>query len=130
MVNFFKQIVVDGYLFYSIEGKYPYATALDLVRLKKNCIIGWCNASVNDNEMTITWFETNKIYRKKGLGDKLLKHVIEYARNNGISRILLDDMSDKAFKRNNIYLKNGFVYLEDGHPEMVLELFLEKRVQK
>ena len=124
MVNFFKHIVVDGYyLFYSTESKYPYATAVDLIRFKKNCIVGWCDVIVDDdNEMTIIWFETNKIYRKKGLGDKLLKHIVEYAKKNDIKKIELDDMSDKAFKKHNIYLKNGFVYLKDGEPEMILKL--------
>ena len=123
MVNIFEHEVDDTtLLFYSTDSCFRYATVVDLIRLKKPCIISWIECVVLDGVMTIKWFTTHQKYRRKGMGDYLLKRVIRYAKENNIKKIELDDMTDRMFKKDNIYLKNGFVYLADGEPEMVLKL--------
>ena len=123
MVKTFTHQVDDTtLLFYSTDSCFRYATVLDLIRLKKPCIIGWTETVIIDGVMTIKWFTTHSDYRQKGMGDYLLKNVIRYAKENNIKEIELDDMTDRFSQKDNIYLKNGFVYLSKGSPEMTLKL--------
>lgn len=76
-----------------------------------------------DASVFIKGLHVHPQYRNQGYGSKLLKKVIEDARQNNIFLIELDDMSDHFAKSNNIYLKNGFRYenVNDG-PEMYLNI--------
>lgn len=56
--------------------------------------------------------------RNKGIGSILLNQLIQYAKNNRINKIVLDDMSDNYKLPNNIYLKHGFHYVNENGPEM------------
>jgi len=58
----------------------------------------------------------------KGYGSELLERIIEYMREQGYSSIHLDDMSDRARKPHNIYVKFGFRYVHEYGPEMILLL--------
>jgi len=56
--------------------------------------------------------------RNKGIGSILLDKIIQYAKNNRVKKIVLDDMTDNYRQSNNIYLKHGFTYLNEDGPEM------------
>jgi ribosomal protein S18 acetylase RimI-like enzyme len=90
--------------------------------LNKSSVIGVLYAIVNDNSCHINSFSINDKYQNQGYGSILLYNLIEYCKNNEIKNILLDDMSDRFNQQNNIYIKFGFRYIEDGFPEM--ELFI------
>ena len=47
---------------------------------------------------------------------------MQFANNNNIKQIKVDDMSDNFMKPNNIYLKNGFTYISKYELEMLLNL--------
>lgn len=83
-------------------------------------IIGYINTIIKNNICTITSFIIKEEYRNNGYGTFLLKKIIRYCLKNNIKKIELDDMSDNFNKENNIYIKNGFRYIENGFPEMIL----------
>ena len=62
---------------------------------------------------------TEDEYRNMGYGSILLKKIIKYCIENEIREILLDDCTDNFNKPNNIYLKSGFKYINEGEPEMI-----------
>jgi GNAT superfamily N-acetyltransferase len=70
-------------------------------------------------ECTIVSLFIEKEYRNKGYGTQLLNYVKQYCINKGLKRIKLDDMTDNFNMKNNIYLKFGFKYIDDGQPEMI-----------
>lgn len=67
-----------------------------------------------ENETAILSIVTNVKYRGFGLASFLLLLVAEHSNNI----MTLDDASDKCFCLNNLYLNNGFKYLNNGEPEM------------
>ena len=53
----------------------------------------------------------------------LLRHAIKDARNNGVHKVEVDDMSDRYGKDHNIYVNCGFQYVElEAGPEMIMIL--------
>jgi len=72
--------------------------------------------------LRINSFSVNEIFRGQGLGTKILKYAINDARQYQAKNITLDDMSDNHRQKRNIYVNNGFYYLEDWGPEMQLDL--------
>lgn len=58
--------------------------------------------------------------RNKGIGSILLDQLVQYAKNNHVNKIVLDDMTDNYRQPNNIYLKHGFQYVNKDGPEMEL----------
>ena len=63
--------------------------------------------------------ETREEYRGNGFASLLLKKMIKEAYKLRFRCITLDDASDLFGKENNIYLKHGFVYINEGQPEMI-----------
>ena len=66
------------------------------------------------NETAILSIVTNIKCRGSGLASFLLMVVAEYSDNI----VVLDDASDNCFCSNNVYLNNGFHYINEGEPEM------------
>jgi GNAT superfamily N-acetyltransferase len=56
--------------------------------------------------------------RLQGIGGNLIIEIAKECDLVGCRRIDVDDMSDRSFKPNNIYVKYGFRYLNVGYPEM------------
>ena len=83
-------------------------------------IIGLLHAIIQNNNCNINSLNINFNYQNKGYGSIILSNLIDYCINNQINNITLDDMSDRFNQKNNIYLKFGFRYIENGFPEMVL----------
>ena len=78
------------------------------------------NSYEGDNSATIIFLKTNRRYRNKGLATKLLKESIKILKELKIKKIELDDMSDNARTKNNIYKKFGFKYINPyPEPEMI-----------
>ena len=72
---------------------------------------------------TITNLYVNILFRNRGIGTKLLKKCFEIS-DEIVEFYELDDMTDRYNKKNNIYIKNGFYYVnvENGYavgPEMI-----------
>ena len=74
------------------------------------------NSYDGDDSATIIFLKTNRRYRNKGLATNLLKESIKIIKKLKIKKIELDDMSRNARTKNNIYIKNGFKYI-NPHPE-------------
>ena len=96
-INFVKKI---------IEKKYSQFYAID-----KNTVIGWCDIIPKPQEfhshVGILGTGLIKNYRNQGIGTKLIKKTIEYAKKNGIEKIELE-----VFESNTVaqkaYQKIGF----------------------
>lgn len=65
---------------------------------------------------------TYETYRNKGYGSVLLNEIKKYCRTKQIKEIHLDDCSNNFNKKNNIYIKNGFIYETPKQPEMIFYL--------
>ena len=58
----------------------------------------------------------------RGIGSRLLGEACVRATHMGGRTMTVDDMTDRAHRESNIYLKHGFMYKSSTHPEMVLPL--------
>ena len=72
--------------------------------------------------LNITDLYVKHEYRNQSYGTKLLKHVIQIARERNCESIILDDCSDRFKMPHNIYVICGFKYIDDNFPEMILIL--------
>ncbi len=78
---------------------------------------------INCDEIIILNMHVNEPFRGHGYGRMLLKYIIDLGFCNNVHKITLDDMSDRAWSNNNIYLYNGFHYIHEyPYPEMELNL--------
>jgi len=70
---------------------------------------------------TLICLKTNKSFKNKGFATELLTISLDYLKNKNILKINLDDMSDRSWGGNNIYINFGFKYINlFPEPEMVL----------
>jgi GNAT superfamily N-acetyltransferase len=64
-----------------------------------------------------------KDMRNMGLATQLLLSAISVARSRGVKKIELDNMTGNGNKKpSTLYERVGFVYEQEGHPEMYLDL--------
>jgi GNAT superfamily N-acetyltransferase len=98
--------------------RYGYLCAVcnidDLHVLRNNKVYG-----VN-KILLIGTFHVQEEFRGLGIGSALLTRLVDYAKENNVKKIILDDMTDNCRQANNIYLKHGFNYLYEYGPEMEL----------
>ena len=93
----------NNHLFFSID---------DIARV--TCIIP------SASELYIQECYVKKEYRNQGYATRLLAFVKDYALKNVFACITLDDATNRFGKPNNIYIKNGFEYIDASEgPEMV-----------
>lgn len=108
------------------NNKYNKIQRYNLVKNINLCFI-IINTNLEDKESTITDFKS--IESNKNYGSILLKHVINDIKNYNkkhlekISRICLDDMTERYRQKHNIYIKFGFIYKNNYGPEMILNLY-------
>jgi len=95
---------------------------INIKLINDTMIIGLLHAIVCDNICNIISLNVNERYQNKGYGSILLSNLIDHCKNNKITCIMLDDMSDRFNQKNNIYLNFGFNYITSGFPEMELIL--------
>ena len=74
------------------------------------------------DECIIISLYTEELFEGKGYGTLLLKLVENFATRNKVSKIIVDDCSDRFGQEKNIYVKFGFKYVVPGHPEMELKI--------
>lgn len=60
--------------------------------------------------------------RRRGVGSRLLRHFLREGYHLGCRRAELDDMSDMFALPTNLYVRHGFYYVQEGHPEMRMSL--------
>lgn len=76
-----------------------------------------------DKELFINYFHVDYPIRGNGIGSKLLKHIIDFAKKTyNINKVCLHDESSSYKKSNNIYIKFGFFYDNFFHNSMTLNL--------
>ena len=71
-----------------------------------------------DMSVSVTSLHTFEGYRGKGYATVLLNWLFDIVKYKGYNTITLDDCTELFRKPNNIYLTNGFEYIEEGYPEM------------
>jgi hypothetical protein len=75
----------------------------------------------NNKEASLICLKTKTLFLNKGYATKLLTYSLKYFKKINIKKIELDDMSDRSWKDNNIYIYFGFKYINQfPEPEMVL----------
>jgi GNAT superfamily N-acetyltransferase len=86
----------------------------------KNCSVLEAYYMVDeDMPVSITSLYTFEGYRGKGYATVLLNWLFDEVKSKGYKTINVDDCTDLFRKPNNIYLVNGFKYIEEGYPEMI-----------
>ncbi|HHY0511071.1 TPA: GNAT family N-acetyltransferase [Vibrio parahaemolyticus] len=99
--------------------------ALDVSKLKLPSITFWtgwdgdqllgCMAmsQLEDGHAELKSMRTTTLARKQGVASRLLNHVIEQAKHQGIQRLSLETGSMAFFEpAHRLYEKHGFVYCE------------------
>ena len=74
---------------------------------------------IKNNECHIEFILINDGYKNNGYGTYLLNKLFEYCKNNNINSITLEDCSDRCFIDRNIYINNGFKYIDKYSGEMI-----------
>lgn len=70
-------------------------------------------------EVTILYLGVDEKYQRDGIGTFLLLLVADTYKNS-CKRIELDDMTEQAWRKSNLYLNLGFKYInEEPFPEML-----------
>lgn len=67
----------------------------------------------------VTSVHTYPNHRHLGYATKLIQHIKKICVEYSVKTIFLDDCSSNFMQSNNLYSKNGFVYLNRGLPEMI-----------
>jgi len=68
------------------------------------------------SELTILSLHSND--KGEGFGMYLISAVCREAYESGVTRVVLDDMTDRRGKKNNIYVRLGLTYIDPDYPEM------------
>jgi len=66
-------------------------------------------------------------FRRLGVGQKLLDRAIDFAINNGYSRMVLDS-SRTLYAARTLYLKNGFLDIARYNNNYRADVFMEKKL--
>ena len=79
---------------------------------------------IDNKNATLIILKTNNKYKRKGYAIKILEESLNYLKNKlNIEKIELDDMSNRSWENNNIYVNFGFKYINNyPEPEMILYL--------
>ena len=85
----------------------------------KKCSVLKAYTDDEDMSVNITGLYTFEAYRGKGYATTLLNWLFDNLKSKGYNTIKVDDCTDLFRKPNNIYLVNGFKYIEEGYPEMI-----------
>ena len=92
---------------------------LNVFLLNANSFLHGVFTMENDNKILIITNLFTKIeFRGNKYASKLLNSALYEARLNNCKYITLTDCTDLFNNHKNIYLKNGFSYVEEGSPEM------------
>jgi len=85
---------------------------------------------INDKCIVLS-IHTNVNYRNKGYATKLLNEIKNYLikNNSNINKITLDDCTDNFNTKDNLYLKFGFKYINDGESEMEFNINTQSNKQ-
>jgi len=132
--------LVDGYeLKYKQER--PDMYTITLLQIENKFEIAKIYYVVYGNELYISLIMVEEEYRGQGIGTYLIFILIEYYINfhnksNDCSEkvIALEDMSDRPWKKDNIYIKLGFKYSdEEPFPDMlayVKDVYNDKNISQ
>lgn len=96
------------------EQAFLHALAEDtifIVALRRNAIIGYCGMYCSFSEGEITNVAVAPQKQNKGIGRKMMKHLLSQAQSRGISRIILEV---RISNKNAIHLYNSLGFLNCG----------------
>ena len=97
-------------------------------RLDHENMVGHIELVINmkDKVLTVTWISVSKLFQNNGIAKYLLILSAELARAYGAKIMELDDHSDLAWDKDNLYTSLGLKYIgsppnppNSGEPEMV-----------
>ena len=74
---------------------------------------------IDEDELYILHLDVDKNYRREGIGSKLFFFSIQEAKDEKVTKIMLDSMDDAPLERNLFY-KHGMRFLDrEKGPEMI-----------
>lgn len=79
---------------------------------------GFIEVVFHNDDRGMTVIDLQSTVPDKEHGTHLMKHACTAALSRGITKVRLDDCSDRYRKDHNIYTKVGMLYETDGGPEM------------
>ena len=85
----------------------------------KKCSVLEAYTDDEDMSVSIISLYTFEGYKGKGYATTLLNWLFDEVKSKGYKTVKVDDCTDLFRKPNNIYLVNGFKYIEEGYPEMI-----------
>ena len=124
----YPQIVVDNFTYELTEKEFstnPYLKIITYV--EKDKIIGFLLYSLIYDRIEIEQFEVITKERRKGIGDKLLKYLIEKYQDTDIKNITLE-VKENNIVAINLYKKYGFkkVSTREKYYDGINGLLMEK----
>ena len=124
----YPQDTVDNFTYELTKKEFstnPYLKIITYV--EKDKIIGFLLYSLIYDRIEIEQFEVITKERRKGIGDKLLKYLIEKYQDTDIKNITLEVKEDNIVAIN-IYKKYGFkkVYTREKYYDGINGLLMEK----
>ena len=126
----YPQKTVDNFTYKLTEKEFstnPYLKIITYV--EKDKIIGFLLYSLIYDRIEIEQFEIEKEERGKGIGDKLLKYLIEKYKNHNIKNITLEVREDNLVAIN-LYKKYGFktVALRKKYYNAINGILMENKI--
>ena len=126
----YPQKTVDNFTYKLTEQEFSTNPYLKIITyMENNKIIGFLLYSLIYDRIEIEQFEVQKIKRGKGIGDKLLKYLIQTYQNTNIKNITLEVKEDNKVAIN-LYKKYGFktIALREKYYNGVNALLMEIKV--
>lgn len=90
-----------------LENEISNSESIYIVAKKSNEIVGFAGLWDDTYNMHITNIAVKKVYRHKGIGEALLKKLIQITKEKNKETITLE-VNEQNTIAQNLYLKNGF----------------------
>lgn len=91
----------------TLENELKNENSYYIVAKLSNEIVGFAGIKIVLDEADVMNIVTKKLYRNFGIGSVLLKNIIDYSKNNGITKLTLE-VNEKNFSAIHLYEKYDF----------------------
>lgn len=114
----------------TLENELKNENSYYIVAKLNNEIVGFAGLKIVLDEADIMNIVTKKIYRNLGVGSTLFNSIIDYSKNNGVTKLTLE-VSEKNLSAIHLYTKFGFKkiadrtnYYHNGDNAIIMQLVL------
>ena len=86
--------------------------------MQESMVAGYINTIFNTQTKQLIIVFIESIMTSLGIATFLILNILKKADRQGLTTVILDDMSDNYRQVRNIYTKIGMTYVDDTGPEM------------